>query len=207
MRADSCVHMALYLSMTAFFHHPCRLGFRELGFRGWVLGLMEGSSGSPRAAEQCCHKELHPGTAPSRHLMDIELMQLLRDSSMAWLLLLHQVLPGVEGRTVGVWADNNLLHIGSLLPRGRAFTTLWSGSQAPMANVTSSGLPVVYAGRWYVDVVLPGGQGWCNQWALQDVWRCFWRVDPRCGARGGGCGAGDGGAGGGVGRRHEPGHL
>ena len=145
---------------------------------------MEGSSGSPRAAEQCCHKELHPGTAPSRHLMDIELMQLLRDSSMAWLLLLHQVLPGVEGRTVGVWADNNLLHIGSLLPRGRAFTTLWSGSQAPMANVTSSGLPVVYAGRWYVDVVLPGGQGWCNQWALQDVWRCFWRVDPAAGLEG-----------------------
>ena len=64
-------------------------------------------------------------------------------------------MPKLNNKVVGVWEAKDLAIRPEHLPPGRSFATLWTPSLAPLVDITAMGMPVVYAGRWYVDVVRP----------------------------------------------------
>lgn len=89
-----------------------------------------------------------------------------------WQQVTAQVLPNLN-KTLGVWIADDGIPDPRDLPEN-SFGDVWQ-SQAEVAPVLSRGGRVVLSGPWYLDVQQPGGY---TTYALQDLWKGMYAVDP-----------------------------
>jgi len=94
-----------------------------------------------------------------------------------WQQVSSEVLPQLEGKTVGVWQSDKLEIDPKLLPSG-SFGNVWQ-SPKKMADVIDAGMPVVLSGTWYLDQENPEtAAGPCMEYAWQQTWKCMWAEEP-----------------------------
>ena len=90
-----------------------------------------------------------------------------------WQQVSSEVLPQLEGKTVGVWQSDKLEIDPKLLPSG-SFGNVWQ-SPKKMADVIDAGMPVVLSGTWYLDQENPEtAAGPCMEYAWQQTWKCMY---------------------------------
>eukprot|EP00054_Salpingoeca_dolichothecata_P038179 m.13108 g.13108 ORF g.13108 m.13108 type:complete len:512 (+) comp8292_c0_seq1:34-1569(+) len=91
-----------------------------------------------------------------------------------WEQMSEQVFPALKhNKTVGVWLADNFQIDTSKLPKG-SFVNVYQSVNTMNAS-TAAGNPSVLSGPWYLDQENPGG---CHEYALEEIWTCFYKVDP-----------------------------
>ncbi|QDZ19357.1 beta-hexosaminidase [Chloropicon primus] len=94
-----------------------------------------------------------------------------------WTQVTSQVLPGLQGRKVGVWQSNKLDIKPSLLPEG-SYGNVWQDPKM-MSPVIQGGMPVVFSGSYYLDQQSTiTGSGPCKDYAWQQTWKCMYQEEP-----------------------------
>lgn len=92
-----------------------------------------------------------------------------------WQQMSARVLPSVP-RRIGVWEDDKPQPHPEDLPPN-AFGNVWQG-QSTMKTTVGRKFDSILSGPWYLDMENPGT---CKVYALQQMWRCFYDVEPLAG--------------------------
>lgn len=93
-----------------------------------------------------------------------------------WQQLTARVFP-LLNRTIGVWDNNSPPLHPEDLPQQRAFANVW-GTKADLRAVAAVQFPVVFSGAWYLDQRTPGACQTEFTYSLDDMWKCFYDVEP-----------------------------